>query len=89
MPKSKEPRWRILIIVSVLLVQTIANLIFRERDKNKRVNRRLTMQASGMDRDAIYSTLVRNPSSIGRQVSSTIANVASPLSSTKRSSRGW
>jgi tight adherence protein B len=62
------PMIYVLAFVAVfLLIQAGANLVLASRDQNKRVNRRLTLMASGMDRDAIFSTLVRNPAGIGKQ----------------------
>jgi tight adherence protein B len=46
-------------VAVVLVVQTIANVVFRERDRNKRVNRRLTMLDSGMSHEAVYASLLR------------------------------
>lgn len=47
-------------IAVVLAVQTVASLVFASREKNKRVNRRLTMLDSGMSHEEVYSTLVRS-----------------------------
>jgi len=51
----------------VLLIQAVGSMILASSDQNKRVNRRLTLLASGMDRDAVFGTLVRSPASIGKQ----------------------
>ena len=51
----------------VLLIQAVGSVILASSDQNKRVNRRLTLLASGMDRDAVFGTLVLNPATIGRQ----------------------
>src|SRR5258708_24028494 len=68
MPQLLAPMIYVLAFVAVfLLIQGVASLVLVSSDQNKRVNRRLTMLASGLDRDAIYSTLVRNPAGIGRQ----------------------
>jgi tight adherence protein B len=62
------PMIYVLAFVAVfLLIQAVAGLVIASSDQNKRVNRRLTLLASGMDREAVFSTLVRNPASIGRQ----------------------
>src|SRR5215469_455621 len=60
------PMIYVLAFVAVfLLIQAGAGLVL-STDQNKRVNRRLTLMASGMDRDAVFATLVRNPASVGR-----------------------
>lgn len=46
-------------IAVVLVVQTVAGLVFSNRDKSKRVNRRLTMLESGMSHEAVYASLLR------------------------------
>jgi tight adherence protein B len=46
-------------IAMVLIVQTVAGVIFSFRDGAQRTNRRLTMLASGMSHEQVYSTLVR------------------------------
>jgi len=51
----------------VFLVQAVSSLVLASTDQNKRVNRRLTLLASGMDRDTVFGTLVRNPAGIGKQ----------------------
>ena len=48
-------------VAVVVLVQAVARLIFAAGDRNKRVNRRLTMMESGMSREEIFSALVRRP----------------------------
>lgn len=53
-------------VAVVLLIQAIASVILASTDQNKRVNRRLTLMAQGMDRDAVFGALVRNPASIGK-----------------------
>jgi tight adherence protein B len=45
----------------VLLVQTSAGLLFAERDRTARVNRRLAMYEAGLTREQIYSRLTRGP----------------------------
>jgi tight adherence protein B len=45
----------------VLAVEATARLLFSFGDQNKRVNRRLTMLASGMQHAEVYSALVRRP----------------------------
>ncbi len=49
-----------------LLIQTGVGLVL-SGDQNKRVNRRLTLMASGLDRDGVFATLVRNPATVGRK----------------------
>lgn len=49
----------------VLIVQTVASLIFTARERTQRVNRRLTMLESGMSPEAVYSALVRKSSAAG------------------------
>ncbi|HEX5380000.1 MAG TPA: type II secretion system F family protein [Phenylobacterium sp.] len=46
-------------VAVVVLVQTVAGLIFTAGDKTRRVNRRLTMLDSGVSREEVYSALVR------------------------------
>jgi len=48
----------------VLLVQTGADLFLASRDKQKRVNRRLTLLDAGMKSTDVYATLVRNPGAL-------------------------
>lgn len=48
-------------VAVVVLVQTLAGLVFSAGDRGRRVNRRLTMLESGLSRDAVYSSLVRQP----------------------------
>jgi len=48
-------------VAVVLLVQTVAGLIFQAGDSTRRVNRRLTMLEAGRSREDVYSTLVRQP----------------------------
>jgi tight adherence protein B len=68
MPPLVAPMIYVLAFVAVfLLIQAVANLLLTSNDQNKRVNRRLTLMASGMDRDAVFATLVRNPSGVGKQ----------------------
>jgi tight adherence protein B len=50
-------------IAVVLAVQTLASVVFANRDKNKRVNRRLTMLESGMSHEAVYASLLRQSAS--------------------------
>jgi tight adherence protein B len=62
------PMIYVLAFVAVfLLIQAVASLVIASTDQNKRVNRRLTLLAQGLDRDAVFNTLVRNPASIGKQ----------------------
>jgi len=53
----------------VLLVQTGVSLFLESREKLKRVNRRLTLLASGMKSTDVYATLVRNPAALSRDSS--------------------
>ncbi len=43
----------------VLISLTVAELVFNARDRNRQVNRRLTLLASNMAPDTVYSTLVK------------------------------
>jgi tight adherence protein B len=43
----------------VLIVQVLAGFAFSRRDRDQRVNRRLTLLGQGMSRDDVYATLVR------------------------------
>jgi tight adherence protein B len=49
-------------VAVVVLAQTVAGLFLAAGDRNRRVNRRLTMLDSGMSHDQVYSTLVRKAS---------------------------
>lgn len=55
-------------VAVVLAAQTLVGLFLGAREHNRRVNRRLTMLASGMSQEKIYETLLRDPrgSWIGR-----------------------
>jgi tight adherence protein B len=67
MQQFVAPMIYVLAFVAVfLLIQAVSSLVLASSDQNKRVNRRLTLMARGMDRDAVFSTLVRNPASIGK-----------------------
>jgi tight adherence protein B len=46
---------------AVLLVQALAGIVFANRDRTHRVNRRLTMLETGMDRREVLETLVKRP----------------------------
>lgn len=60
MVTAAQPLVYVLAFVAVvLLVQTVAGLIFSANDRAKTVNRRLAMLDSGMSREAVYSALVR------------------------------
>jgi tight adherence protein B len=48
-------------VVVMLLVQSLAGIVFESRDRSKRVNRRLTMLGQGMEQRQVYETLVRRP----------------------------
>ena len=43
------------------LVQALAGILFANRDRNQRVNRRLSMLGSGMESRQVYEALVRRP----------------------------
>lgn len=67
MQQFVAPMIYVLAFVAVfLLIQAGVGLVLSS-DQNKRVNRRLTLMASGLDRDAVFATLVRNPASLNRQ----------------------
>lgn len=52
----------VLIFVAVVIaVQAVLHFFFSVGDKNQRVNRRLTMLASGMQHAEVYAALVRKP----------------------------
>lgn len=46
-------------IAVVIVVQVVAGLFFSARDREQRVNRRLTMLGQGMSREDVYTSLVR------------------------------
>jgi tight adherence protein B len=46
-------------IAVVVLAQTVAGLVFASRDRNRRVNRRLTMLEAGHTPEQVYASLVR------------------------------
>lgn len=48
-------------VVVMLLVQSLAGIVFASRDRSKRVNRRLTMLGQGMEQRQVYEALVRRP----------------------------
>jgi tight adherence protein B len=50
-------------VAVVMLAQLAAGLVFSRRDRNQRVNRRLTMLGQGMTREQVYSSLVRKEGS--------------------------
>ncbi len=47
----------------ILAVYAVAQFFFSSRDGRERVNRRLTLLASGMQPEAVYAALVRKPAS--------------------------
>lgn len=47
--------------VVMLVVQSVAGVVFANRDRMRRVNRRLTMLGQGMEQRQVYETLVRRP----------------------------
>jgi len=51
-------------IAMVFAVQGVAGVFFASRDSAQRINRRLTLLASGMNQSEVYATLVRRP--VGR-----------------------
>src|ERR1700748_1740359 len=67
MQQFVAPMIYVLAFVAVfLLMQAAAGLVL-SNDQSKRVNRRLTLMASGMHRDTVYATLVRNPGRAGQR----------------------
>ena len=48
-------------VVVILLVQSLAAVVFSSRDRTRQVNRRLTLLGQGMAHDEVYATLVRKP----------------------------
>ena len=46
-------------VAVVLIIQAVASAAFSAGDRTRRVNRRLTLMESGMGRDQVYETLVR------------------------------
>ncbi|TAJ72497.1 MAG: hypothetical protein EPO51_10395 [Phenylobacterium sp.] len=66
MPDLVIPLICVLILVSVALgAHTLAELLLSARDRRRRVNRRLTMLASGQAPEQVYAALVREPISAG------------------------
>ena len=60
MPDALAPLIYVLAFVAVvLLVQSLAGLLFSAGDRTRRVNRRLTLLDGGMSREDVYSSLVR------------------------------
>ncbi len=51
----------VIFVVVVLAVQALSQIVFTSRDRERRVNRRLTMLASGMRNEDVYAALVRQP----------------------------
>lgn len=51
----------VIFIAVVLTVQGMSQIMWTVGDQNKRVNRRLTMLASGMQHAEVYAALVRKP----------------------------
>jgi tight adherence protein B len=63
MRDSLSPMIYVIIFLAVVLaLQAILDLVFTGRDKRQRVNRRLTMLASGLQRQNVYASLVRKSS---------------------------
>jgi Flp pilus assembly protein TadB len=52
-------------IAVVILAQVVAGLFFSARDREQRVNRRLTMLGQGMSREEVYTSLVRKGATPG------------------------
>jgi tight adherence protein B len=48
-------------VAVVVVVQSLASLVFTSRDRTQTVNRRLTLLGQGMAPDEVYATLVRKP----------------------------
>ena len=48
-------------VAVVVLVQTLASVVFASTDRNRRVNRRLTLLDRGLTPEQVYATLVRKP----------------------------
>src|SRR5258707_7314742 len=48
-------------VAVVLVIQTLAGLVFSTGDRNRRVNRRLSLLQSGMSQEQVYAELVRKP----------------------------
>ena len=48
-------------VVVMLVVQSLAGVVFESRDRSRRVNRRLTMLGQGMEQRQVYEALVRRP----------------------------
>ncbi|WP_374575608.1 type II secretion system F family protein [Phenylobacterium sp.] len=62
MPTSLAPIVYVLAFVAVVvLAQAAAGVLFRARDRGRRVNRRLTMLEAGISREQVYASLVRQP----------------------------
>ncbi len=60
MPAPFGPLLYVLAFVTVVAtVQMISSLVFTASDRNKAVNRRVSMLQSGLDHDQVYSALVR------------------------------
>jgi tight adherence protein B len=53
----------LIFVAAVMIVQAIADLFFQAQDRSKRVNRRLSLHAAGMDPDQVFATLMRRTQS--------------------------
>jgi tight adherence protein B len=53
----------LIFVAAVMIVQAIADLFFQAQDRTKRVNRRLSLHASGMEPEQVYATLMRRTQS--------------------------
>src|ERR1700756_1926276 len=51
-------------VAVVMLIQSVASLVFSAGDQVRRVNRRLTMLQRGMKPEEVYRALVRAPSAL-------------------------
>ena len=62
MAQALNPLVYVLVFIAmVMAVQGIASITFSSRDRAERINRRLSMLASGMSQSEVYATLVRRP----------------------------
>jgi tight adherence protein B len=51
-------------VAVVILVQAVAGLVFASGDRTRRINRRLTMLGTGMNRDDVYKNLIRHSATL-------------------------
>src|SRR5687767_12336786 len=52
-------------VAVALMAQSVATLLFTNRDRSRRVNRRMSLLESGMDRRDVLELLVRRPAAPG------------------------